>query len=660
MSNLAVPFNIALLPVEDSVLTGLKPVTSSDIFDGMSKNFHEDGLYSTTIFGKVGDERRKRRFSYIDIRLPVFHPVIYKALVSLKKMYAEIMAGKAYAVWNDEIKDFVASSPMDGETGYSFFLKYWDKIEFPRRPSDIREESIKLVEKYKKNTKAVLPDKVIVLPAGMRDFEIQGDGRYSEEEINGFYKKLLYLAYSIPKNLGEDDIAIYDSKRVALQRTFNDIYDLFEAMVKGKKKLMLGKWASRKIFNGTRNVITSMSTASNSIGGESNLKFNDTIIGLYQFMKATLPVSIFKLKSGFLSKVFISPNSPAMLVNKLTLRREAVDIRPEVFDGWMTDEGIEKLISRFGESSLRHNKLEVAGHYLGLVYKDDKHFKFFQDITEMPENFDREKVKPITFVELMYVSVYQGANKYPLFVTRYPITSPHSIYPSRTYLKTTALSKILTPLDDNWIPVEGETAHQYPIDGAPFVQSMSPHPSKLASLGADFDGDTASGSICYSDEAIAEVNKLFQSRKFYIGTDGRMNFSTSTDTIKFVLHNMTGDPEDTAVTLEEYSEGKDSTFTHQGVEYGIDKLHEVLREAGVSPSTVFKVEDLKWILDHGVSSPERVDNADTDTPIIVSKESNTLYVIDGFHRLARAVKDNKEELKGYLITDKKLLDAAKV
>lgn len=660
MSNLAVPFNIALLPVEDSVLAGLKPVTSSDIFDGMSKNFHEDGLYSTTIFGKVGDERRKRRFSYIDIRLPVFHPVIYKALVSLKKMYADIMAGKSYAVWSEEIKDFVASSPMDGETGYSFFLKYWDKIEFPRRPSDIREESIKLVEKYKKITKAVLPDKVIVLPAGMRDFEIQGDGRYSEEEINGFYKKLLYLAYSIPKNLDEEDIAIYDSKRIALQRTFNDIYDLYEAMVKGKKKLMLGKWASRKIFNGTRNVITSMSTASNSIGGESNLKFNDTIIGLYQFMKATLPVSIYKLKNGFLSKVFISPNAPALLVDKVTLRRVSVDVRPEVFDGWMTDEGIEKLISRFGESSLRHNKLEVAGHYLGLVYKDDKYFRFFQDITELPEGFDPGNVKPITFVELMYASVYVGANKYPLFVTRYPITSPHSIYPSRTYLKTTALSKILTPMDDNWIPIEGQTAHQYPITGAPFVQSMSPHPSKLASLGADFDGDTASGSICYSDEAIAEVNKLFQSRKFYIGTDGRMNFSTATDTIKFVLHNMTGDPEDKALTLEQYSEGADSTFTHLGSEYSIDKLHEVLEKNKVSPNTVFKVEDLKWILNHGVSVPSRVDNADTDTPIIVSKENNTLYVVDGFHRLSRAVRDNKEELKGYLITDQKLLDAAKV
>lgn len=485
MSNLAIPFNIFLLAVEDSTLTGMKPVTTQDIFDGLSKNFHDDGLYSTTIFGKVGDERRKRRFSYIDIKVPVFHPVIYRALVALKRIYGEILSGKAYAVWNDELKDFVSSTPMDGETGYAFFMKYWDKIEHQRRPSAIRDEYIKLIEKYKTEFKAVCPDKIIVLPAGMRDFEIQGDGRYSEEEVNGLYKKLLAQSGTIPRNIDPEDIVIYNSTRMALQRTFNEIYDLFESMIKGKKKLMMGKWAGRKIFNGTRNVITSMSVTTDTIGDAGNLKFNDTIIGLYQFMKATLPVSKYKLKTGFLSKVFTGPNTPALLVNKKTLKSEMVDVKPEIFDSWMTDEGLERVISRYGEESLRRMVLEVHGHYIGLVYKDQGFFKIIQDIDEVPDGFDRSKVYPLTFVELMYISVYDGSNKYPLFVTRYPITGPHSIYPSMSYLKTTTLSEKRTPLDDNWTPMEDSVAYQYPILDAPFVESMSPHASKLAVLGAD-------------------------------------------------------------------------------------------------------------------------------------------------------------------------------
>lgn len=543
MSNLAVPFNITLLSVDEATLSGLKPVTSSDIFDGLSKNFHEEGLYSTIIFGKVGDERRKRRFSYIDIKLAVFHPVIYNSLIALRKVYADILSGKAYAIWNDEVKDFEVSNPMDGETGFEFFVKYWDKIEFPRRPSDIRDEHIKLIEKFKKQGNAALPTKVIVLPAGMRDFEIQGDGRFSEEEVNAMYRKLLGLASTIPKNVEKEDYQIYNSTRMALQRTFNEIYELFEAMIKGKKKLMLGKWASRKVFNSTRNVITSMHVAAEEIGGKGSLKFNDTVIGLYQFLKATLPISIFKLKNGFLSNVFTGPNNPAILVDKLTLRRKLVNIRPDVFDSWMTDEGLEKVISNYSEGSIRHKVLEVSGNYVALIYKDDKYFRVFQDIDELPNRFSKDNVKPITFTELLYTSVYLNANKYPLFITRYPITSPHSIYPSKTYLKTTTRSKTLIPLDDAWEPIVDEIAYQFPITDVPFVESLSPHSSKLVSLGADFDGDTVSGTITYSDESIEEVNQLLGSRKFYIGTDGKINHSVAIDTVNFVLHNMTGNPE---------------------------------------------------------------------------------------------------------------------
>jgi hypothetical protein len=55
-----------------------------------------------------------------------------------------------------------------------------------------------------------------------------------------------------------------------------------------------------------------------------------------------------------------------------------------------------------------------------------------------------------------------------------------------------------------------------------------------------FDGDTASGNIVYSDEAIKEVTDFFNSRKAYVGTDGAAINDTNTSTIALVLHNMTG------------------------------------------------------------------------------------------------------------------------
>lgn len=59
-------------------------------------------------------------------------------------------------------------------------------------------------------------------------------------------------------------------------------------------------------------------------------------------------------------------------------------------------------------------------------------------------------------------------------------------------------------------------------------------------LNIKFDGDTCSLNVVYSDEAKKEVANLLASRHFYVGVDGRMNFSADTDVINLVLASMTG------------------------------------------------------------------------------------------------------------------------
>ena len=119
MKRANVPFNIRILQLTPDKLKMIKPVTSLDIFDQTKVNFHEEGLYSISIFGRVGDPLRSKRFSYINIKLPVFHPIIWRAIHRLKSLYTEIMEGTSYAVWDSDAKDFVKSTPVDGETGYA-------------------------------------------------------------------------------------------------------------------------------------------------------------------------------------------------------------------------------------------------------------------------------------------------------------------------------------------------------------------------------------------------------------------------------------------------------------------------------------------------------------------------------------------------------------
>lgn len=540
MKRSEIPFNIDLLELTPAKLSGLKPVRVLDIFDGASGNFHEDGLFSVSIFGQVGDERRSRNFSYIDIKTSIFHPILHRALVSLKRLYGGIIAGTEYALWDKAEKDFVRSDAVQGRTGFAFFVEFWKDIVFEQNKSTMREQNILLINKYRNTSKALF-SKVVVMPAGMRDLERDEGGRIVEDEINGLYRQLLKISNTISDAAVKTNQETIDTARYALQLAYNEIFETFESMIEGKKKLLMGKWASRRIFNGTRNVITSMDTSVPYLGAPGSAGFNNTIVGLYQAMKAALPISIYHLNHGFLARVFTAVDRPTRLVSKKTLKPVDVQLKSAYFDRWTTSEGLEKVITLFGEESLRHKPLEIDGHYLGLIYKGpDKTFRLIQDIDEVPEGRNKRDVTPITFAELMYTSVYRELNKLPLFFTRYPVTGVGSIYASKVFVKTTVRGEMRRELADDWTPMDDtHVAYEFPQHGMPFVNSLVPHSAHLDLLDADFDGDTASGNVTYSDESIAEVDKHLASRSAYVGTNGQLLYSTDVSTVKLVLHNLT-------------------------------------------------------------------------------------------------------------------------
>lgn len=538
MKSSNIPFNLDILQITPAITSNIRAVTSLDTYDGLTKNFHNEGLYSTLTFGTVGSEARSARYGYIDLKISIFHPTLYDALIKLKSLYGEIISGREFAVWNFEINDFVKSNALEGQTGFQFFTEHWEKIDFVQRPSILREQNILMIEKYKD---IALTNKVIVMPAAFRDLEVDDNGRESSDEINALYYKLIAISNTINPSTVKISPEAYNSQRASLQRTFIEIYEYILAIIEGKKNLFMGKWASRKVFNGTRNVITSMDTTSSFLNAPGNISINQTDIGIYQCMKAMLPVARYQLKSGFLSKVFTDVSAPALLTNPKTLQSERVDLKADVYNNWMTNEGLDNYIGTFKEPSIRLDPIKVNGYYLGLLYKGpDDTFKLINGVDELPEGRKKEDCTPITMSTLFYCSIYHIANKYPGYITRYPILGPGSIYPSHLHLKSTIKSEVRKELDQDWKPLEGDRiAYEFPTD-SDFFNSLSPHSCRLSGLAADFDGDTSSCTVAYSDEAVKEVNDFFKSKIAYIGTNGSFIANLETDTIKYILQNLTG------------------------------------------------------------------------------------------------------------------------
>jgi len=532
-----VPFNIDLLIPKEGQFKDMSVIKVLDIFEGSTKNFHPEGLFSTQIFGKLGEDSRYNKFAYINLKVPVFHPVIYKTLGNLKRLYKEIIEGKAYAVWDSNLKDFERSTPLDGETGFHFFLRHFKDIHFEERDSVKRTFNLKLIEKYRDNA---LLNEWVILPPGFRDFEISDDGKYAEDEINKMYRSLLSSSFIVDDNAVKNSPELINSTRINIQNSVSEIYEYVMNMLEGKKKFILGSWASRKIFNGTMNVITAPINNIDQLHSPLTFKYNETMTGLFQYLKSILPVATYQIKNEILSKVFVGPNEPSYMTNSKTLKKELVNIEPEIYDDWMSSEGLERTLNRFAEHELRHEVLSYDNYYFGMIYRGpDQTVRFVQDVDELPEGRSKDDLYPMTIAELFYLSVFKDSLKYSALLTRYPIAGLGSIYPSKIHLYTTTKDFSLYMLDDQWNKTDIFVPH-FPDRESNFFNSMSPHPSHNARLGADYDGDRMSFNVVYSEEANQEIDKLLNSREYYVGVDGSMLYSSETDTVKYIFQAMTG------------------------------------------------------------------------------------------------------------------------
>lgn len=539
MNKPTTPFNISFLILDEKVKKNVRPVTSLDIYDGATNNFHPDGLYSTQTFGVVGTPQRMERFSWIDTKLKILHPTVFFALCSVKAFYSEIISGKGYARFDEGVHDFVKTEPDEGDTGYAFFLKHWGKIRFVEGPSAKRQENIQLIERKKD---IALLDTVYVLPAGYRDIMIDENGRESSDEINKLYYKLIAISNTINLAAAAGSEEMFNQQRMSMQNAVCEIYTTVLSIIKGKNNLFMGKFMGRNVFGSTRNVLTAMPLTTRHLEQGGAPDINTTSVGIYQYINATQHESIYQLRTGFLSQVFIAPGAPAILTNKKTLRSERVSISPKTFDRWMTVAGLKKVLSMFEEQSVRWRPIDIEGYYVGLIYRGpDGTYKFINGIEELPENRKKEDCLPITLVELFYASIVMKSREYFAHVTRYPIGSNRSTYPSKIKLIPTVKKEARVELGDDWVSKNADQIlYEFPVRDSSTFNTMAPHPCRHAKLGADHDGDTGSFIVTTSRESIQECNTIMRKREFYLDVGGGFVANLSNDTVGYVNRALTG------------------------------------------------------------------------------------------------------------------------
>ncbi len=543
------PFNTKIMDVDEFINNHrCMPVTSHQTFEASSTKMHPEGLFSEEIFGEIGSEYRLINFGYIDLHTTVFHPQIFLNIIGMKGLYKDIMASKTYAYFDPEEKELVACNRdvLEAGTGFAFFMEHFPKIEFKKTNSLTREIKIRIFEKYKDK---LTISKCLVLPAGVRDVQIDSDGRPSSEDINKLYNGLLAMSLAIPPNMGNHPI--FNSIRFNIQMKVYEIYLYIKNILQGKRGFGPGKYMARKLALGTRNVFASAQLEGESPNDPKYLKHDETLVPLFQALKMFQPIIQYYLRFFFYNHVFDTGTNKVALLNPGNFNLEYVEVTDIEKNKFLTDDGLDLLIERFLDEEKREDPVIITGsdkkeYYVALIFDKDDKIYITRNADEFVERWNEEnpdntitkrELRPLTMIEMMYLTAYPVLKDKYMLNTRYPVTHIESIYPSKVHLATTRPSRSIEfhSLDNEG----GILLPEYPILGNQHVDAIAIHHSWLKNLGADFDGDMGNGTGILSKNANEELKKYMEDPKSMVNTLGELIAGVHNSTlIPYVFFNM--------------------------------------------------------------------------------------------------------------------------
>lgn len=453
----------------------------------------EDGLFSETIFGEYASPDRLVTFGYISLNCEIIHPRLFQSIMRLKRLYKEICAGKTYAIFNTTTMDFEQAMEEDenADTGYNFFFKHAKEIKFSETESLARITRIKVIEQYKD---LLFIDKYLVLPAGLRDIELEA-AFSATEEINKLYGGLMHLASAIDPSSANNPI--FDTLRYAIQRKAIAIYEYIKNITEKKGGFFQRRYSRRAIALGTRNVISPADMNPPDPNHPQALKSNETAMPLFQTMKGCQPLVMYQLKSLFFGSIIEEGAAKISVIHPSSYAIQYVNVTVDEKDKFLTSSGMASMISRYRDPSNRHIPVAILDDtnkefYLYLTYREGNDLYLFRSLSDFRDNyerigfkFDKVKVNPLTYAEMFYIATYFATEDKHVLSTRYPITGPESVYPARVHLISTDVSDMVYLKQYTNPKEEGIMLPHYPRHGAISKDSASPHPSMLKLLGGD-------------------------------------------------------------------------------------------------------------------------------------------------------------------------------
>lgn len=514
----------------------LKEITNPTFF-GTSGAPTSDGLLSNEIFG-ITQEERAGTFAYIDLEEYFIDPSCYKTLCRLDSNFKFIVNGmKKFKI--DADGSLVEDS--GGGTGIKWLKGNFGKIVFKKTNSRSRDMRIKYID-HNFSTGRMFINKYIVIPAFYRD--VNTTGRHTGVgQINTLYVNLITAVRALKEN-ADYGLSMADTTCYRIQNTIKAIYDWFcgntNPDIKDKGSGMSGKFglimSNMKYTSdySSRLVISAPELKVETID-DLMVTLDKSAIPLAAAVADFYPFMLFHMRKFF-------ENEFLNVTNYEFADKDGNPVNVELDNPMMyfNDDLIKDQLKKFVYS---HNNRFIPIE-LPTKDKSKKYYMTFKGrrwntIKDAEESSEPTIHRPMTWVDVIYISAIRATEGKQIAITRFPYDS---------YFNTIYTGiEISTTNETEHIMLDGVLYRFYPKirisdiyspSAQKFVDTMQISNLYLGGMGGDYDGDMVQTKGSFFKESNAELATFTDSKANYINL-GCSNNRTSDKEAVQAIYNMT-------------------------------------------------------------------------------------------------------------------------
>lgn len=497
-----------------------------------------DGLLSNVIFG-ITKEERSGIFAYIDLSEYFIHPYFYKIWLKIdKNLNACIYETQNFII---DVDGYLVPNDT-GETGIAFLMNNIEKINFKKTKRDM---FLQALIKAKKDNMLFI-NKFIVIPPYYRDVDTKDGGKIGVGELNKFYINLINNVKAL-KASNDYGLEFTGDIRGRIQKCILDIYNWI-ALGKVGDEEHTGAGIFKKLGLQRRSGMAKTTDYSaRLVLSAPDINVNSQEDLMVDIEYSALPLSAccvlaYPFMIYYLRQYFDNEFGGKIKYPAIDKKGNVLDLTLDNIQLAFSDDVLDKELNEYIHGySNRIKSIKVPNKEgMDITMR-------FKGYSITPEEYAKGKredhgvmiERDITWLDVFYMMASEAVDGKFAVISRYPIDSHMNQLYTKIHINSTIETEpmVINGKLYRWYPkirqedIGKDTSNK-------FIDTCSIANPYCKMMGADYDGDTVTVKMLYTNEANEELEKYTNSPAQFINLSGMNGRVAGNEAIQ-AMYNLT-------------------------------------------------------------------------------------------------------------------------